>query len=112
MKRSFKLKKVLGVIAIAALAITVLSALVMLLWNNVLAVAVPVKLISFGQAAGILLLSKILFGGFRGGGGWRGRGGHWSSAMREKWQAMTPEEREKFGQEWKGRCKVNTGSPA
>jgi len=35
-------------------------------------------------------LSRILFGGFRGHGGWHRR------RQFAKWQAMTPEEREKF----------------
>ena len=103
MRRSFKWRKVIGVIAIGALAVTVLSAVVMLLWNNVLIAAVPVHMISFGQAVGILVLSKILFGACRGGG-WKSRGGYWNREMREKWYNMTPEEKEKYRQEWKSRC--------
>ena len=48
--------------------------------------------ISFWQAVGILLLSKILFGGFRGRGGMS-----WRHRMGERWERMSPEEREKFG---------------
>jgi hypothetical protein len=46
----------------------------------------------------LLVLSRILFGGFRGHGGWRGRmHGHRHGHERwAKWQAMTPEEREQF----------------
>jgi len=38
----------------------------------------------------LLVLSRILFGGFRGHGRWHGRR-HW-----QKWQAMTEEERALF----------------
>jgi len=102
MKRSFKMKKVLAVIGIAVLAIIVLSSAVMLLWNHVLVDVVNVHAISFGQAAGILVLSKILFGGFRGGG-WRHRGGPWNKELRDKWQNMTPEERDRLREKLRGR---------
>jgi hypothetical protein len=77
--------------------VAALGAAVMLLWNAVVpdlfGTALP---IDYLHALGLLVLSRILFGGFRGHGGWH-RGmhrhghGHWA-----KWQAMTPEEREKF----------------
>ncbi|NCI45376.1 hypothetical protein GWC94_01845 [Sediminibacterium sp. WSJ-3] len=109
------MKKIIGfticVLAFAAL----LGWVVMTLWNNVLAEVLPVSLISFWQALGILLLSKILFGGIKGkfGGGPR----HiWGREMREKWQHMSPEDREKMKQEWRDRCNMwksrgkNTGN--
>ena len=74
----------------------------MLLWNNILAVVVPVHTITFLQALGILVLSKILFGGFRGG--WGGHRPYWKQRMMQKWNTMTPEEREKFKGEWQKRC--------
>ncbi|MBS1230524.1 MAG: hypothetical protein H6R17_3801 [Proteobacteria bacterium] len=64
---------------------------VMLLWNWLMpALFVGVPPIGFWQALGILALSKILFGGFRGGGHeyWRER--------RQRWAKMTPEEREQL----------------
>lgn len=103
MKRSFVFKRVVGVIGIALLATTLLSSLVMLLWNNVLVVVLGLHAVTFWQAAGILVLSKILFGGFRGGGGWRHRGGPWKKELREKWHNMSPEEREKLQEKLRGR---------
>ena len=102
MNKKFKGPAIAGFIligiAFAALAIWV----VMLLWNNILTVAVHgVNSISYWQAAGIFLLSKLLFGGFRKGCGGRG---HWKNKMKAKWEAMSEEEREKFKQEWKNRC--------
>jgi hypothetical protein len=62
------------------------------------ALFVGARLIDFWHALGLLVLSRILFGGFRGhGGGWRERR-HW-----RKWQAMTPEEREQFQATWQTR---------
>jgi hypothetical protein len=83
----------LGKAVIAIVAVAVLGGVVMFLWNAVLPVALAgAHSIDYLHALGLLILSRILFGGFRGGrGGWRGR--HWA-----KWQAMTPEEREQFRQ--------------
>lgn len=75
---------------------------VMLLWNAVLPAVIPaIKVISYWQAMGILVLSKMLFGF---GGGWGGKRRMWRERMDEKWQTMTPEEKEKFKAEWKNRC--------
>jgi len=74
-------------------ALAALGGIVMLLWNAVVpglfGIALP---IDYLHAVGLLVLSRILFGGFRGHGGWRGhRHEQW-----KKWQAMTPEEREQL----------------
>ena len=74
----------------------------MLLWNAVLPAAVPaIKAISFWQAMGIFALSKILFG-FNGG--WDGNRRRGKLRMEEKWNNMTPEEREQFKNDWRSRC--------
>ncbi len=74
MKRRW-MRKIPVIIAIAALAIFSFSGAVMLLWNNILPVVFHIGTITFWQAMGILLLSKMLlllskmlFGGFRGRG--------------------------------------------
>jgi Ca2+/H+ antiporter, TMEM165/GDT1 family len=102
MKKS-KAGKVLMIIGIAAAAIAAFGFIVMSLWNAILPAVIGVKAISFVQALGILVLSKILFGGFGRGGGW-GRRMEFKEKMREKFAGMTPEEREKFKAEWKNRC--------
>ena len=88
------IRKIPFVIAIAALGVFVFTGLVMLLWNGILPAVLHVSAITFWQAAGILLLSKILFSGFKGrhamGCGWRRK------SMFMHWQNMTPEEKEKF----------------
>jgi hypothetical protein len=63
----------------------------MALWNWVIpAVFVGGRAIDYLHALGLLVLSRILFGGFRGRGGWHGRG-PW-----RRWERMTPDERENF----------------
>ena len=103
MKDTFRKRKWVF-IPIFIAAVFLFGAIVMGLWNAVLPAVIGVKTISLWQALGILLLSKILFGGFRGG--WRGRhgNGRWVENMKEKFSNMSPEEREKFKAEWKGRC--------
>lgn len=104
MKKS-KAGKVLMIILIAIAAITAFGFIVMGLWNAILPAVIGVKAITFWQALGILILSKILFGGFGKGGGAFGRKRHeWRQEMKAKWAAMSPEEREKFKAEWKNRC--------
>ena len=57
--------------------------------------------IDFWQAIGLLALSRILFGGL----GWRGSGrSHMRRRMAERWERMTPEERERLRQGMRGRC--------
>ena len=54
-----------------------------------------------GKAWVFLVLCKILFGGFKG----RPSGPmHWRHRMSERWEKMTPEERDKFRQAMRGRC--------
>ncbi|MFZ1369522.1 MAG: hypothetical protein WAR78_04025 [Ferruginibacter sp.] len=101
--KKFWIKKGLMILVFGSIAILVFGFVVMSLWNAILPAVLGVKAISFIQALGILLLSKILFGGFRGGCGGRQRSGRWMD-MKQKFAGMTPEEREKFKAEWKNRC--------
>jgi len=87
---------VLGLVALFALAVYGL-------WNGVLAEVVAVKTVTYWQALGILLLARILFGAFPGRRGgpfgppWRSR------RMMERWQSLTPEQREKMREEMRRR---------
>lgn len=93
--------RALKVVAIATLAATVFGFAVMILWNWLGPAVFGARTITFWQALGILVLSKILFGGF---GGRPGRRGHWRHRMQERWARMSPEEREKFRQGLGSRC--------
>jgi hypothetical protein len=93
--------KILKILVFVTLAVTVFSFVVMKLWNWLTPELFGWHTINFWQALGILVLSKILFGGFRGRPGF---GGHWRQRMMERWEQMTPEEREKFKEGMRGRC--------
>jgi len=101
--KKFWIKKGLMILFFGAIAVTLFGFIVMGLWNGILVQVVSVKVITFWQALGILLLSKILFGGFHGRGRWRGSQA-WKEKMKQRYDNMTPEEREKFKAEWKNRC--------
>ena len=104
MRQRINEKKVAGFILIGIAAVTLFTFLVMTLWNAILVPVLHIGIINFWQAAGILILSKILFGGFRGGGPWGGGGARWKHGLREKWEQMSPEERERVKQQWRQRC--------
>lgn len=99
MKAARIVKVVLLIAGIAAL----LSFFVLRLWNWLMPEIFGLHAITFAQAFGLLLLSKILFGGFRGLRPGFGRRG-WQRRMMERWDSMTPEEREKFRQGMRARC--------
>src|SRR5688572_19456639 len=93
-------EKIPMIIFFGLVFLTAFTYLVMLLWNAILPDVLNAKPINFWQSLGLLLLAKILFGGF---GGWRHKR-RWREGMQMKWQNMTPEERQKFKEEWKERC--------
>ena len=99
--RRFWFRKGFMFFILFTLGILLFTFIVMSLWNAILPSVLHVSTITFSQALGILILSKILFGGFRGG--WRGRP-HRMHYMQQRWASMTPEEREKFKAEWTNRC--------
>lgn len=88
---------ILGILAFIVIG----GVIVMQLWNWLLPALFGLHQITFWQALGILVLSRILFGGWGGHGhsrrGFRGR-------MAARWENMTPEERERFRQGMHGRC--------
>lgn len=82
----------LGHAVLRLVAVAVLGGLVMLLWNAIIPdLFAGARSIDYLRALGLLVLSRILFGGFRGHGGWHRHGWHGGP-----WSAMTPEERERF----------------
>ena len=100
-----RLKKMIFIAPLAILGIllfiTIGGEIVMLLWNWLLPPLFGWRKITFWQGLGILALCRILFGGF-------GRHGFQRSNFRrrwaERWERMSPEEREKFRQGMRGRC--------
>jgi hypothetical protein len=81
------MRKLLIAIPLVILATAVFGFIVMNLWNWLVPAVFGGKIITFWQALGVLVMSRILFGGFFG-----------RRPMRfvHRWDQLTPEEREKF----------------
>jgi hypothetical protein len=89
-----------------ALFIFLCGEVVMHLWNWLLPTLFGWRQITFWQGLGLLILCRLLFGGFAGHGPNRGRR-RWNS---ERWEHMTPEEREKLRQNLR-RSRCGFGEP-
>jgi hypothetical protein len=100
MMKSYRLWKVLKIVVLVLVAVLAFGYVTMQLWNWVMPAVLGLHTITFAQALGLLVLSKILFGGFHRHGGC-GRG--WKGRMQERWAQMTPEERERFRAGMRGR---------
>ncbi len=88
-----------------SVAVLVFGGIVMGLWNALVPELFHGPAITFWQAVGLLILTHLLFRGIGGMG--RGHGWHrgkWRQRFEEKLAAMTPEEREKFKEEYRRRC--------
>jgi hypothetical protein len=89
----------LAILAIVAF-IAIGGEIVMKLWNWLLPPLFGWRQITFWQALGILVLCRILFGGF----GRHGSGGsNFRRRMKGRCEHMTPEERERFRQRMRDR---------
>jgi hypothetical protein len=90
----------LFIIAFAAV-LFLIGWVVMLLWNAILVPAAGAGIITFWQGLGLLVLSRILVGGFGG------RGRRRENFCKEKWENMSEERREaikeKLKQRWESR---------
>ncbi len=91
--KSYRLWKALKIVVFVALALLLFGFVTEHLWNWLMPVIFGLKAITFVQALGLVVLSKILLGGFhKHGGGPRG----WKRHMEERWAHMSPEERERL----------------
>ena len=90
-----------AILLVFLLFIAIGGEIVRQLWNWLLPPLFGWRQVTFWQALGILALCRILFGGF----GWHGSGrSNFRRRMAERWEQMTPEERERFRQGLRGRC--------
>lgn len=106
MHKKRKVKKIFKVFAIAILFFLVIG-LLQFLWNHLMPEIFGLKSISYWQALGLFVLSKLLFGrGFgKPGPGFRRR-------MRPHDMEnpnLSEEERERFREEWKKRFNSRCG---
>ena len=83
-----------GFILMLLLAISGFSAIVMLLWNAILPSIFGIATINYWQALGLLVLSRILFGGI--GSGIIGHIHRHHNPIHDKWRKMTPDQRREF----------------
>ena len=98
--------KGLGAFVLFVLAFVLFGYVTMYLWNWLMPELFHLPVIDFGRAIGLVVLSKILFGGIRmKSNGW-GHRRYWKA----KWESMSDEEREKFKQEFAQRCKHRWGA--
>ena len=88
---------------------TVLTAVVMWLWNWLLPELFGLTTITFWQALGILVLSKILFGGWM-----HKKGGKDHCHSPGSWKQLNPDEqqsmKQKFMQKW-SQCRFEEEGP-
>lgn len=70
--------------------------IVMHLWNWLMPTLFGLKMITFWQGLGLLVLCRILVGGLGGGSNNHRRR---ERRLKDRWEHMTPEEREKL-REW------------
>ena len=98
--RSFWMRKILMIAFFGTLAFAAFAAVVMLLWNWLVPDLFGGSLITFIQAAGLLLLIKILTWSFGGKRNHR-MSGYWKHKRKEKFANMTEEEREAFKHKFK-----------
>lgn len=85
-------RRVVKFVILAILLIPLFGFVVMLLWNWLMPTLFALPTIGFWQAWGLFVLSKILFGGFRGQPGRHHRHGH----LHDRWAHMSDEERAAF----------------
>ncbi|MFO1456096.1 MAG: hypothetical protein U1F18_07615 [Steroidobacteraceae bacterium] len=108
--RRWRVLKFAAALPLGLAVIALIAGAVMLLWNALIPALFQGPVLTFWQAAGLLLLMRLLVG-FRGRGhGARWIGGHhaWRQRMNARWQSMSPEDREAFRQQlrarYAGRC--------
>lgn len=81
--------------------------LVMYLWNGLMPNLFGLTTITFWQAAGLLLLSKILFGGFNFNKSkckCNCKKKRYRDKIKDKFMNLSDEEMEKMKEEWAARC--------
>ena len=87
---------------IVAAVVLLLGWAVMLLWNAILPSAVHAGELTYWQAVGLLVLSRILFG--FGGKRFGGHGFKENMYWKQKWSGMSDDEKAKFKEQWRMRC--------
>ncbi|HSN17785.1 MAG TPA: hypothetical protein VLV87_06200 [Gammaproteobacteria bacterium] len=82
--------KVVMFLVIGVAAAFLFTFITMSLWNLLMPELFGLKVLSFWQTLGLLVLSWLFFGRFRG------HGHRWKHRIAERWMRMSPEQREEF----------------
>lgn len=121
MRRGFWFFRAIKFIIFLVLFLTIGGFMAMQLWNWLVPELFHGPLITFWQTLGLLVLCKILFGGF-GRGGWRkdrdrdkgwyknrynDRCSDWKEKMKGKMEGMNEEDREKFKEKFEKKFNFN-----
>jgi len=73
-----------------------MGGIIVLLWNALIPSIFGLSAINFWQAVGLFILCRILFGSFDSRWLFTWNNGYHKNPIREKWERMSNEEREKF----------------
>lgn len=104
--RRNRILRVLAFAPLAILALALFGFIVMSLWNWLMPALFGLHTLTYWQAFGVLILSRILFGGLAG------RSCHGRDrARRRMWEHMTPEQRERFRGGLRDACGFDDKSP-
>lgn len=105
-KKSTRFTRFIFTVLLAVAGISVVSAMVMFLWNQLIPDITSLSPITYWQAMGLLILCRILFGGFHFKKHHRAAHQHFENhnLMKEKLMAMNEEERRQFKLQLKQRC--------
>ena len=98
--KSYRFMRGIKILTMVVAACLVFGFVIMYLWNWLMPTLFGLRTITFAQALGLLILSKLLLGGFHRHAG--GRHG-WKRHMEERFAQMSPEERERLRAGMRGR---------
>jgi hypothetical protein len=87
-----RVRRIVKLLVLAPFAVAAFGLGVMALWNWVVPPVIGWREVTFWQALGLLLLTRIMVGGMGSDGSHRGS----RRRIMERWEQMTPEERERF----------------
>ena len=112
MDRKFWLLRGLRFFFFAALFVAAAVLATQALWNWLMPDLFRLPTIGPAQTLGLLILSRILFGGFRSGrpGGWARKRREWQQRMAGRMENLSPDAREKFRQQMQNRCGLGWGN--
>jgi hypothetical protein len=103
------IRRISKFVLFAVLAGGIFSFVVMWLWNRLMPALFGLHVLSFWQALGLLILSKILLSGFHGRPAFSR---DWRMRFIRRWDQMTSEQREAFRAGLRGGCGPEGPSPA